>query len=945
HVGTGKTVTATGLTLTGSDAGNYLLASSTLTTTAGITVRTLTVTATAQNKVYDGTTAADVTLDDDRVTGDAVTLSSLSAAFDTRNVGNAKTVTVSGVATAGADAGNYILASTTVTTTANITPATLTGHFTAGNRIYDGTTAATFTARTLTGVLGTDDVSLTGGIALFDDKHVANGKTVTGTGFGLAGTDAGDYELASTTLTTIADITARTLTVTATGQSRVYDATAVAAVTLQDDRVGGDVFTLSYAAASFADKKVGNGKTVSVTGIAIGSGADAGNYQLGNTGASTTADITPASLEPHITASDKVYDGNANATITSRTLTGFLASDIVTLTGGTASFADKNVGATKTVTGSGFTLAGADAGNYVLDPLTASATAAITQRDLVATATGHDRVYDASDVATVTLGDDRVAGDDLTLSHTGASFTTKHVGTGKPVSVHGIAISSGADVGNYHLTNTSATTTASITPASLAPHFTADNKVYDGTTAATFLTHSVTVVLGTDDVSLTGGTANFADKNVGTGKAVTATGFVLAGADAGNYQLVPATAATTASISQRPIAVAADAKSKLYGDDDPSLTYHVTGDPLVSGDAFTGALTRSAGETVPGSPYAINQGTLTAGGNYALGYSGANLAVSPATLTVTAGNATKKFGDAVPAPLTGNIAGVKFTDNISATYTAYVATGGLALVTPTTPVSGSPYPIIPQVSGSPGGVLANYTVVPVNGGLTVQKATPVFNALVIPNVVVGQGSSTVSGNLKYAGTATTVFPSGTASITVNGQTQPATLQANGNFTATFTTAAFPPSGTGLTVALSYNGSDANFTVASGVGAMKVLYNVAAGHAFLQPINPNLTTGNRSSFKIGSTIPTKFQLFKADGTTAITSAVATIAVVKIDNTAETPVNEDMITSPADDGINFRVSSGQFIFNLTTKNWTAGTYRIIANLDDGSQITAEVDGRAK
>jgi hypothetical protein len=371
----------------------------------------------------------------------------------------------------------------------------------------------------------------------------------------------------------------------------------------------------------------------------------------------------------------------------------------------------------------------------------------------------------------------------------------------------------------------------------------------------------------------------------------------------------------------------------------------VTGDPLVTGEAFSGALTRGAGETVPGSPYAVTQGTLTAGGNYALAFTGANLAITPATLTVTADNATKKFGDAVPAPLTGNIVGVKFTDNISATYTAYVATGGLALVTPTTPVAGSPYPIIPEVSGSPSGVLANYTVVPVNGGLTVQKATPAFNALVIPNVIVGQSSSTVSGNLKYLGTAGTVFPSGAASVTVNGQTQPGTIQANGNFTATFNTAAFPPSGTGLTVSLSYNGSDPNFTVASGAGAMKVLYTVAAGHQFLQPINPNLTTGNRSSFKIGSTIPTKFQLFKADGTTAITSAIATIAIVKLDNTAETPINEDLITSPADDGINFRVSSGQYIYNLSTKNWTAGTYRIIANLDDGSQLTAEVDGRAK
>ena len=58
-IGTGKTVTIAGLTLSGADAGNYSLAQTT--TTADITLGTLTVTGiTAANKVYDGTT--DVTL-------------------------------------------------------------------------------------------------------------------------------------------------------------------------------------------------------------------------------------------------------------------------------------------------------------------------------------------------------------------------------------------------------------------------------------------------------------------------------------------------------------------------------------------------------------------------------------------------------------------------------------------------------------------------------------------------------------------------------------------------------------------------------------------------------------------------------------------------------------------------------------------------------------------
>jgi len=86
----------------------------------------------------------------------------------------------------------------------------VTGSFTAANRVYDGTTAATITGRSLSGVIGTEDVSLSGGTATFADKEVGTGKIVTGTGFTLAGADKGNYALASTTLTTTANITAWT---------------------------------------------------------------------------------------------------------------------------------------------------------------------------------------------------------------------------------------------------------------------------------------------------------------------------------------------------------------------------------------------------------------------------------------------------------------------------------------------------------------------------------------------------------------------------------------------------------------------------------------------------------------------------------------------------------------------------------------------------------------
>ena len=89
--------------------------------------------------------------------------------------------------------------------------------------------------------------------------------------------------------------TATTLTVSATGVDKVYDGTTNATVTLSDNRISGDVFTDNYTTAGFADKNVGNGKTVTVFGISI-SGLNSGNYTLNNTTASTTANITNATL-------------------------------------------------------------------------------------------------------------------------------------------------------------------------------------------------------------------------------------------------------------------------------------------------------------------------------------------------------------------------------------------------------------------------------------------------------------------------------------------------------------------------------------------------------------------------------------------------------------------------------------------------------------------------
>src|SRR5439155_5556516 len=110
---------------------------------------------------------------------------------------------------------------------------------------------------------------------------------------------------------------------------------------------------------------VGSGKTVTAIGLGL-TGAAAGDYQLSSTTATTTANITALGITGSIAASNKLYDGNTAATITSRTLAGVLGTDQVSYVGGTATFDTKNVGTGKTVTATVLILIGYDDGNYIV---------------------------------------------------------------------------------------------------------------------------------------------------------------------------------------------------------------------------------------------------------------------------------------------------------------------------------------------------------------------------------------------------------------------------------------------------------------------------------------------------------------------------------------------------------------------------------------------------
>jgi uncharacterized delta-60 repeat protein len=182
-----------------------------------------------------------------------------------------------------------------------------------------------------------------------------------------------------------------------------------------------------------------------------------------------------------------------------------------------------------------------------------------------------------------------------------------------------------------------------IAPVTVRPVVTAAAKIYDGTSAATIATRSLTGVIGADVVTLIGGTATFADAAVGTGKTVTVTGLTLGGAAASNYVLSSTSATTTATITAASVAVTVQDPSPTY-DGGPKRAV-VSVSPAV---AFT---TRYNGSTVlptNAGTYAVNVTLLDA--NYSGGGSGV-LTIRKAGATMSLANLTQTF-DGTPRSVT-----------------------------------------------------------------------------------------------------------------------------------------------------------------------------------------------------------------------------------------------------------------------------------------------------
>jgi filamentous hemagglutinin family protein len=371
HVSTANLVTVNSTNLAdgtnGGLASNYNLAAG-ATTNSNITAKALTATVVAASKIYDGNTSAANTLSiaSGLVNNETIVATGI-ATFNTKDAGT-KTVTVNSAALAdgnnGGLASNYSLAAGT-TAAGTITTKALTGTFTTASKTYDGNNIAVDTVSITGGLVANETVSIASGSATFNTKDVLTANLVTLNSTALAdGTNGGlasNYSFA-TGQTASSTITAKALTATVVAASKEYDGNTNAAnnvLTIATGLLGAETVTATGVAA-YNSKDVSAATTVTVISTTLVDGTNNGlaaNYSLAG-GATTASTITAKDVTvTGMTANNKVFDNTVTATLSNGTVTGLVTGEGLTLTGQTATFADKEIATGIDVTVTGLTLA------------------------------------------------------------------------------------------------------------------------------------------------------------------------------------------------------------------------------------------------------------------------------------------------------------------------------------------------------------------------------------------------------------------------------------------------------------------------------------------------------------------------------------------------------------------------------------------------------------
>jgi hypothetical protein len=479
-------------------------------------------------------------------------------------------------------------------------------------------------------------------------------------------------------------------------------------------------------------------------------------------------------------------------------------------------------------------LTGTSASNYTASLSTSGDTLAINQAALIATIANQSKTYGTNDpnVSGIAVGLSGVVNTTVT-NWNGTSTLINDTGNVMG-NLQSLARTAGENVGSYNVTGGTLTLsgtsagnysssfsvggspTLTINQAALTATIGNQSKTYGANdpslsgitpTLAGVINRTVSTWNGNVIVNDTGlvtaslaSLTRIAGENVASYSITGGTLQALSGSSAGNYSASFNVAnSPTLTINQAALTATIGNQSKTYGANDPAITPTLSG--VVNGTISTwngnvaindtglvtaslASLTRTAGENV--GSYAYTAGTLNAlngssAGNYTASFSLTNnptLTINQATLTISANNASKTYGQTL------TFTGTEFTSNgLQYGETA----GSVTLVTTGADMLANAGSYVITASGATGGTFnpANYAINYVNGTLTISPtpSAAVLESLLITANAAGRTSpstvmnftilptvSSLPGNSSTAFAGNAVLPYGNDVGAVGGGT-------------------------------------------------------------------------------------------------------------------------------------------------------------------------------
>ncbi len=655
--------------------------------TLAVNPAALTVTASGATKTYGASTSLTGFTSSGLINGDSINSVSLSSS----GAGTLATVgsySIVGSGATGTGLSNYSI--TYAEGTLVVNPAALTITASGATKTYGASTS--LTGFTSNGLLNSDSISAVS-LASSGAGTTATVGSYSIVGSGATGTGLSNYSITYANGTLV--VNPATLTVTASASTKTYGASTSLTGFTSNGLINGD----SISAVSLNSSGAGTASSVGTYTINASGATGTGLSNYSITYATGTLTVNPAALTVTARDATKTY-GNAIS------LTGFISNGLVngdsisniTLTsGGVGATADAG---TYNITASNAT--GAGLTNYTISYVDGSMV--VNSAALTITAAGARKTYGTSANLTGFSSSGLLNGDSISSVNLSSAGADASAGTGSYAIVGSGA--NGAGLSNYSITYVAASLV--VDPASLTIAASDAVKAYGSSLNLTGF--SANGLVNGDSISSIRLTSGGADANAAIGQ-YTIQASDASGTGLSNYVITYATG--NLSVGKAILTVTASNSTKLYGSSISLSDFTIAG--LLDGDSVSAVTLNSAGVigTATVGSYAINASNVTGSGldNYAISYVAGTLTVTPANLTITAGNNAKTYG--ATAALAGfNVSGLLNGDSVGSVTLSSLGANAQAGV-------GS-YSV--NASDAVGAGLSNYNITYNPGTLTVNPA-------------------------------------------------------------------------------------------------------------------------------------------------------------------------------------------------------------------------------